>query len=85
MSAGAADSFCYVTPSYLGDIERFALLRASLRLFGAAAPHIAYVDTEDCPAFAQRFRGEPGLAIVPTEAVLPPELERQRRRSRSFR
>lgn len=75
---------CFVTPSFLGDIERFALLRASLRLFGGDVPHIAYVDTEDCAAFARRFGAEPGLRIVPTAAVLPPALERSRARRRGW-
>lgn len=76
--------FCYVTPSFLGDIERFALLRASLRLFSPDVPHLAYIDTEDCPAFRRRFHGDPGLEIVPTAAVLPAGLERQRRRRRGW-
>lgn len=72
-------SLCYITPSFRGDIERFALLRRSLRLFSPTIPHLVYVDTEDCRLFRQRFGAEPNLTIVPTAEILPPAVERQRR------
>jgi hypothetical protein len=70
-----------LTPSYSGDIQRFALLRRSVTIFAPGIPHIALVNSEDVPQFADRFRGEPGLELVPLGEVLPASVERRRRRS----
>ncbi|WP_270937242.1 DUF6492 family protein [Falsiroseomonas oryzae] len=78
-------SLCYVTPSFAPDIERFALLRRSLALFSPDIPHIAYVDTEDCAQFRDRFGQERNLEIVPTAELLPAAVEAERRFWRSWR
>lgn len=74
-------SICFLTPSYAGDIRRFSLLRRSVKLFAPAIPHLAVVHSEDRREFVERFRGEPGLEIIATADVLPPSIERRRRRS----
>jgi len=75
----------YITPTFAPDIERFALLRHSLRLFSPDILHIAYVDTEDQGVFRARFGGEPGLRIMTTADALPPTLDAQRRFWRGWR
>jgi hypothetical protein len=70
-----------LTPSHSADIQRFALLRRSLRMFAPGIPHIAIVNTEDRGQFADRFRGEPGLELLTTREVLPASIERRRRKS----
>lgn len=72
-------SLCYMTPSFRGDLERFALLRRSLQLFSPDIPHLAYVDTEDCPLFQKRFGSERNLTIVPSAEILPARVEAERR------
>ncbi len=74
-------SICLLTPSYSGDIERFSLLRRSIGMFAPGIPHLAIVQSEDVAEFADRFRGEPGLEVIPTREVLPASIERRRRRS----
>jgi hypothetical protein len=78
-------SLCYLTVSYAADLERFALLRHSLRLFSPDIPHLVYVDSEDVPLFTRRFGDERGIDIRPTLEVLPPEVEASRRLWRSWR
>lgn len=73
-------SICFITPSYAGDIQRFSLLRRSVRMFAPGIPHIALVNSEDLGQFADRFRGEPELELVATRDVLPASIERRRRR-----
>lgn len=74
-------SLCLLTPSYSGDIQRFSLLRRSVRLFAPGIPHIAVVNSEDMGQFAARFRGDAGLELVAIRDVLPASIERRRRRS----
>lgn len=81
----AAPSLCYITPSYAPDIERFALLRRSLRLFSPDIPHLAYIDTEDYGVFKRRFGDDRNLRIMPTSDILPPGVEAERRARRSWR
>jgi len=71
---------CILTPSYAGDLGRFALLRRSLATFAPGIPHVAIVNSEDLGQFADRFRGEPALELVATRDVLPPSIECRRRR-----
>lgn len=80
----ARPSLCYITPSYAPDIERFALLRRSLRLFSPDIPHLAYIDTEDYGAFKRRFGDDRSLRIMPTSEILPPGVEAARRARRSW-
>lgn len=81
----ALPTLCYITPTFVGDIERFALLRHSLRLFSPGIPHLAYVDSEDVPAFVKRFGTEPNLTIVPTRHILRGRIEAERRYWRGWR
>jgi hypothetical protein len=70
-----------MTPSYLGDIEQFSLLRRSINVFSPGTPHLAIVQTEDCQKFRDRFRHERNLEIIPTSEVLPERVELHRRKS----
>lgn len=76
-----SSSICFVTPSYVNDIDQFSMLRRSIDLFAPGVPHFAVVHTEDCARFRKRFREESGLEIIPTADVLPPEVELHRRKS----
>jgi hypothetical protein len=76
-----APSICFLTPSYIGDIEQFAILRRSLNLFARGFPHLAIVHTEDCARFREQFGAEANLEIIPTAAVLPNSVESHRRKS----
>jgi Family of unknown function (DUF6492) len=81
MTDTSASPLCMMTPSYRGDIEQFALLRESIKLFAPGFPHVAVVNTEDYGRFRERFQGEPQLEIVRTADVLPRSVERRRRKS----
>lgn len=70
-----------MTPTHIGDIEQFAVLRRSIEVFAPDIPHIALVNTEDCRKFRDRFQGNPGLQILPSAQILPRDLERRRRKS----
>jgi hypothetical protein len=74
-------SLCMLTLSYSGDIQRFSLLRRSVRMFAPGFPHVAVVNSEDVGLFADRFRDEPDLELVATRDVLPASVERRRRTS----
>ena len=82
-SVSSPASLCILTPSYRGDLLQFAVLRESIRAFAPGLPHVALVHTEDCRRFRHIFRSEPDLEIIPTAAVLPPAIERRRRKSGS--
>jgi hypothetical protein len=77
----SARALCLLTPSYIGDLEQFAILRRSINLFAPGLPHVAIVHTEDCARFRERFPREANLEIVPTSAVLPAAVELHRRKS----
>jgi hypothetical protein len=81
MSETKALSICFMTPTHIGDIRQFAVLRRSIQLFAPGLHHIALVNTEDCAQFAEQFRGDHHLEIVRTADVLPAEVERRRRKS----
>jgi hypothetical protein len=78
-------SVCYLTVTFANDIERFALLRHSIKLFSSDIEHVVCVDSEDLPLFTQRFGGERKLTLIPTSDIIPPWLERLRRFWRRFR
>ncbi len=80
-AARTAPSICFLTPSYIRDIDQFSVLRRSLALFAPGLPHLAIVQTEDCEHFRERFRNEPNLEIIPSAAVLPAAVELHRRKS----
>jgi Family of unknown function (DUF6492) len=77
----AVTSICFLTPSYIGDIDQFSMLRRSINLFAPGFAHIAIVHTEDCAKFRERFREESNLEIIPTADVLPAAVELHRRKS----
>jgi hypothetical protein len=74
-------STCFMTPTHIGDLRQFEVLRRSIQLFAPGFHHIALVNTEDCAQFNERFRGDRSLEIVRTADVLPAEIERRRRKS----
>ena len=75
-------SLCFITTSYSGDLQRFALMRRSVKMFAAERyTHLAVVNTDDCAQFRRHFRGDTDLEIVPSADVLPRNVERQRRKS----
>jgi hypothetical protein len=75
-------SLCLITTTYCGDLQRFAVLRRSLKMFATERyPHVAVVNTEDCAHFRRRFRDDTDLQIVPSADVLPWSLEQRRRKS----
>ena len=81
MDKATVPSICFLTPSYIGDIEQFSILRRSINLFAPGFPHFAIVQTEDCAKFRQLFRDEAHLEIIPTADVLPAAVEFHRRKS----
>ena len=70
-----------MTPTHIGDIEQFAVLRRSIEVFAPGIPHIALVNTEDCRQFRDRFKDNSNLQILPSAEVLPRDIERRRRKS----
>jgi len=74
-------SLCFITPTHIGDLGQFLVLRRSINLFAPGFPHIAIVNTEDFAAFSDRFAGEAALEIVKSSDVLPRRVERRRRKS----
>ena len=75
-------SLCFITTTYRGDLQRFALLRRSVKMFAAERyTHVAVVNTEDCAHFRRHFRGDTDLQVVPSADVLPWNLEQRRKKS----
>ncbi|MBR9814168.1 hypothetical protein GYB61_09985 [bacterium] len=71
------EDWCFITPTFHGDLGRFALLRESMAAFGAAdVPHYALIETEDVPAFERA--GLDGVTLLPSCDLLDPEVERRR-------
>ena len=70
----------FVTPTFAGDLERFRLLRLSMRALGMDVPHVAVVQTEDLPLFQRATRQDPGVTLVASADVLAPQAEKARRR-----
>ena len=81
MSTTNVPSICFMTPTHVGDLRQFSILRRSIQVFAPGIPHIAIVNTEDYREFADRFHREPLLEIVKAAEVLPAEIERRRRKS----
>jgi hypothetical protein len=75
----------FITPTHARDIERFALLRRSMKMFSCDIPHLVFVDTEDLPLFKERFGTEAGLQLISTEEVLPKRIEARRAMWRSWK
>src|ERR1700722_9477275 len=75
-------SLCFITTTYRDDLQRFALLRRSVKMFAAERyTHIAVVNTEDCAQFTRHFRGDTDLQVVPSADVLPWNVEQRRKKS----
>jgi len=74
-------SICFMTPTHVGDLRQFSLLRRSIEVFAPGIPHIAIVNTEDFAEFGDHFRRSSNLELIKTADVLPPEIERRRRKS----
>ena len=75
-------SLCFITTTYCGDLQRFALLRRSVKMFAVERyTHLAVVNTEDCAHFRRHFRGDADLQVVPSADVLPWNLEQRRKKS----
>jgi hypothetical protein len=81
MSPTNVPSICFMTPTHVGDIRQFSVLRRSIQVFAPGIPHIAIVNTEDYREFVARFHSEPLLEIVKSADVLPADIERRRRKS----
>jgi len=79
------DSYCFITPTYAGDIDRFAVLRESIMTFAADVHHVAIIQTEHFDHFESRFAHQPNLELLTTSRVLPPHMELQRGGSRLSR
>src|SRR5579862_8311601 len=80
-SNSASTPIVFFTPTFFRDIERFAVLRRSIKMFAPTIPHIAVVNTEDHGGFARRFGRDQGLDLLRSADVLPSEIERRRRKS----
>ena len=66
-----------ITPTYLPDIERFAILRESIKKFYPGASHLSIVDYRHMGEFRDRFEFEAGLTLVSSKEVLPLSLVKQ--------
>ncbi len=78
-TAGREFDLCFITPTWRGDLDRFALLRESLVAFGhGAVPHYALINTEDRPLL-ENLR-LPNVIPVTTAELLVPTLEAGRLR-----
>lgn len=75
------DEVVLLTVSFRGDLERFRILRESVEATGTSLLHFVVVDTEDLGLFSEF--SDANVTLVPSAAVLPPEIER--RRSRRYR
>jgi hypothetical protein len=78
-SGGRDFDTCFITATWRGDLDRFALLRESLRAFGhGSVPHYALINTEDEPLL--RELRLPDVSPVTTARLLAPEVEAGRLR-----
>ena len=73
-SGGRAFDVCFISATWRGDLDRFALLRESLCAFGlGSVPHYALINTED-EALLRDLRLT-GVTAVATAQLLAPEVE----------
>lgn len=76
---GRQFDLCYMTATWRGDLDRFALLRESLMAFGhGGIPHYALINTEDAPLL--QALQLPDVIPVTTAELLAPEVEAGRLR-----
>lgn len=66
-----------ITPTYLPDIERFSILRESIKRFYPSANHLTIIDYRHASEFRDRFGSESGLTLVSSKEILPRNLVRQ--------
>ena len=83
MSPPNASPLCFMTPTHVGDLRPFTILRHSIEAFAPGIPHIAIVNTEDYGEFHERFHHCANFQLVKTCEVLPGQIERRRRNSSS--
>jgi uncharacterized protein DUF6492 len=68
----------FITPTFARDYERFSLQRESIERCGIDIPHLAIVNHEDLPRFADLpFRRN--LTLISTADALPASFERRRK------
>ncbi len=62
----------FFTPSFRGDLERFALLRRSIRLFQPTAiRHVVAVPVSDLPIFEQELAGDTDIELIVQQSLVP--------------
>lgn len=72
-----------ITTTWSGDLDRFKLLRASLKKSSLAKlPHHIVVQTEDMPLF-KRFSNEDCVILHTSDEILPSDVERRRKNART--
>jgi len=77
VSGGRETDLCFMSPTWRGDLDRFALLRESLCVFGhGAVPHYALVNSEDRDLL-ERLK-LPGVIALTTSDLLPAQVEARR-------
>ena len=72
---------CFMTPTHVGDLRQFGILRRSIEVFAPGIPHIAIVNTEDYAEFRDRFHQSANFELVKSADILPAEIERRRRKT----
>jgi Family of unknown function (DUF6492) len=78
-SGGKSFDFCFLTTTYRGDLDRFAVLRESLQVFGQGGiPHYALINTEDVPLLAAMKL--PDVIPLASGELLPPIYDVERKR-----
>jgi len=70
----------FLTPSYAGDVDRFALLRESMARCGITMPHVVVVPPGDASHFEATVLHADGLSLMTTDQVLPTPVEEARQR-----
>ena len=73
-----------VTPSYAGDLERFAFLRESMAACGVQLPHVVVVPDHDRGLF-ERLATDSDLRVCTESEVLPTRLAHQLKRGPTLR
>lgn len=64
----------FLTPSYRGDLDRFLLLRRSIRRFALdAVEHVVAVPRADIARFCERLAGDEGVRVVAQQDVVSPQ------------
>src|SRR3974377_1826940 len=81
-AAAVSSSLCVIISTHSADLQRFALLRRSLKLFAAERyRHLALVNTEDYAEFRSHFGEDTDVEIIRSADLLPRDVEQRRRKS----